>query len=77
MQTYYDVFVRTWWQENKGWPNGLEPCPGDKHYIARHVTRDNALKICEEYNSTHEPGQLSKKAEFEERYAQSLWLTSW
>jgi hypothetical protein len=66
METYYDVFVRTWWRLNPSWPDGLEPCPGKKRYIARHVTREDALGVCEQYNSTHEPGRLSKKAEFEE-----------
>jgi hypothetical protein len=78
METYYDVFHRTWWKKCRhnpsnlraprswGWPNGLEPGFGKKHYIAHHVTREDALELCEEYNSTHEPGRLSDKAEFEE-----------
>lgn len=66
METYYDVFVRTWWRENKNWPNGLEPHPGTKRYIARHVTYADAREICKNWNSEHEPGRLSKKAEFEE-----------
>lgn len=66
METYYHVFTRTWWAENPAWPNGLEPCPGERHYIARHVTYADARELCEEYNDTHEPGRLSLKAEFEE-----------
>ena len=66
METYYDVFVRTWWKESPGWPNGLEPCPGEKHYIGHHLIYEDALAMCDEYNSTHEPGRLSKKAEFTE-----------
>lgn len=61
----YDVFVRTWWKENPSWPNGLEPCPGERRYIARGVTYERARELCDEYNETHEPGRLSKKAEFE------------
>ena len=66
MQTYYNVFHRTWWAYNRSWPTGLEPCPGTRHYIARHVTREDALELCEEWNSSHDPGELSDKAEFEE-----------
>ena len=66
METYYDVFVRTWWKENPSWPNGLEPEAGKRRYIARHVTREDALELCQEYRATHDPGRLSKKAEFGE-----------
>lgn len=61
----YDVFVRTWWRKNPAWPNGLEPCPGRKRYLARRVTWAEARRMCEEYNTTHNPGRLSRKAEFE------------
>ena len=60
MQTYYDVFHRTWWDEAR------QPCPGKRHYIQRRVTLDDARELCREYNSTHEPGPMSDKAEFEE-----------
>jgi hypothetical protein len=64
----YDVFTRTWWKENKSgcWPNNLEPCPGEKTYLANNVSRETALLLCDEYNATHEPGRLSLKAEFTE-----------
>lgn len=63
----YAVFVRTWWKRNPSWPNGLEPSPGRKTYIKRRVnTLDEARQIVQQYNATHEPGRLSKKAEFEE-----------
>jgi hypothetical protein len=65
MAERYDVFVRTWWKENKSWPNGLEPSLGVKRYIVHDVDWAEARRICKEYNSTHEPGRLSKKAEFE------------
>jgi hypothetical protein len=67
-QKYYNVFHRTWWKEAEtpGWPNGLEPCAGKRHYIKKHVTYADARELCDEYNSTHEPGRLSDKAEFEE-----------
>ncbi len=66
METYYNVFVRTWWINNPEWPNGLEPGAGKRRYIRRHVTEADARAICKQYNDTHEPGRLSKKAEYEE-----------
>lgn len=66
MAIYYDVFVRDWYRENPVWPRGLEPCPGEKTYLAHHVTWVDAREICQEYREAHEPGRLSRKAEFEE-----------
>jgi len=66
MQTYYNVFHRTWWRNNPAWPDGLEPHPGAKTYLARHVTREDAREIAKQYNDSHKPGRLSRKAEFEE-----------
>ena len=66
MQTYYNVFVRNWWTPNAAYPNGLEPCPGRKTYVRKHVTYSDARAICQRYNETHKPGRLSRKAEFEE-----------
>ena len=63
----YRVFVRTWWKANKAWPSGLEPHAGRKTTLHRRVaTEDEARRICREYNSTHDPGRLSRKAEYEE-----------
>ena len=62
----YRVFTRTWWKNNPSWPNGLEPCPGRKHILAARVTEEEARGMCETYNATHEPGRLSRKAEYEE-----------
>lgn len=64
----YRVFVRNWWKENPNWPNGLEPAPrARKHYLpgTRFETEDEASAFCQEYNRTHKPGRLSRKAEFE------------
>lgn len=62
----YNVFHRTWWKRNKSWPGGREPHCGRKHYIQKRVaTEDEARSICRQYNSTHEPGFLSDKAEYE------------
>ena len=62
----YRVFHRTWWKENKDWPNGLEPDAGTKHHIIEVETIEEAKKECREYNRTHSPGRLSDKAEFEQ-----------
>ena len=62
----YDIFVRNWWKENPDWPEGLEPDGTDKKYLAYGIkTREEAIEICQEYNTTHKPGRLSRKAEFE------------
>lgn len=62
---YYDVFVRNWWRRDAG--GRIVPAPGArKTSLARHVTYEDARAICEEYNSTHKPGPLSRKAEFTE-----------
>jgi hypothetical protein len=61
----YNVFTRTWWKANKQWPDGLEPHMGRKTYLRHNVTREEALRICQEYNSTHKPGKFSRKAEFQ------------
>lgn len=65
----YTVFVRNWWKDNKNWPNGLEPDPTARKYIIyRNVdNEDKAREIAQEWNRTHKPGRLSRKAEFEEQ----------
>lgn len=63
--SYFNVFTRTWWRDNPAWPNGLEPWPGQRRYIARGVSEESARRLCAQYNSTHKPGRLSRKAEFE------------
>lgn len=65
----YRVFVRNWWRENAAWPNGLEPYSGGTQYhLATNVeTVEEAREIAQDYNKTHEPGRLSRKAEFEEQ----------
>jgi len=63
----YRVFTRTWWKDNPSWPNGLEPGAGRPHTLQKHIkTEEEAREICREYNATHEPGRLSRKAEYEE-----------
>ena len=67
MMEMFDVFHRTWWRPNPSWPDGREPGVGAKTYIARRVTEEEARAICREWNATHDPGPLSRKAEYEER----------
>ena len=62
----YRVFTRTWWKRNSGWPGGREPCPGRKTTIGKAKTEDEAREICRRYNESHDPGFLSRKAEYEE-----------
>ena len=61
----YTVFVRNWWKDNPAWPDGLEPCPGERSIIATGCTYSEARRRCEAYRATHEPGRYSNKAEFE------------
>lgn len=65
-QPLYNVFVRNWWKLNPSWPQGIEPCPGRKRYLERGLTYSEARRLCDNYNSTHKPGRLSRKAEFEQ-----------
>jgi hypothetical protein len=59
----YNVFVRNWWRIENG---RRVPDPGaQKRYIARGVSETEAREICAEYRANHEPGELSRKAEFE------------
>jgi hypothetical protein len=63
----YRVFVRNFWTANPAYPDGREPRPGRKTTIVRRVeTEDEACGICKQYNATHAPGALSRKAEYEE-----------
>lgn len=60
----YRVFHRTWWKENPSWPNGLEPEPGMETDIDIVDTEVEARKMCAEWNSRHNPGRLSRRAEY-------------
>lgn len=60
----YKIFTRTWWRHNPRWPNGLEPCAGRRYTIDRADTEQEAQAICREWNATHKPGRLSRKAEY-------------
>lgn len=59
----YNVFVRTWWKENKSWPNGLEPHMGRKTFLAYNLNYEDAILRAKQYNDSHNPGRYSRKAE--------------
>jgi len=63
----YKVFTRTWWKHNSDgtWPNNLEPCPGRKTSLGYASTEAEARQMCKEYNDSHKPGRLSRKAEYQ------------
>jgi hypothetical protein len=62
----YRVFIRNWWKVNKSRPNGLEPdASARKTTYCYASTYEEAQQICQQYNATHKPGKLSRKAEFE------------
>lgn len=60
----YHVFVRSWWLPDSSAPDGRKPGPGSKTTLGYTETEEEAREMCREYNSTHEPGKLSIKAEY-------------
>lgn len=62
----YNVFTRTWWKKNREWPQGRKPHAGRKSYLRRGIaTEAEARALCQEWNRNHDPGPLSRKAEYE------------
>ena len=65
----YRVFTRTWWKPatSPGWPGGREPQPGKKSYRNHPAGLDfaQAKDYCQIWNTNHNPGRWSRKAEFE------------
>lgn len=66
MQKKYRVFHRTWWKKNPAYPNGREPHAGKATHIGYADTIQQAQDMCRVWNANHDPGPLSRKAEFEE-----------
>ena len=60
----WEVFTRTWWKDNPEWPDGREPCIGPSRKIGTASTIEEARRMCREWNASHPPGRLSRKAEF-------------
>jgi len=63
LPTRFHVFHRTWWRRLPG--GGREPGAGPKTTLARVASEVEARAICRQYNATHAPGPLSRKAEYE------------
>lgn len=63
----YTVFIRSWYRKEG---KNYVPNPGARRTILRDNirTQEEARKICEEYNSTHNPGPTSRKAEYTSNY---------
>ena len=61
-----DVFIRNWykWQYNQYGQKTRVPHAGRKVYLVRGVSEQEARRICGQYNDTHNPGPLSRKAEY-------------
>lgn len=66
----YRVFTRTWWRSNPAYPQGREPGAGTRSYRGHPdgLTYEEAQRYCKDWNATHNPGKLSRKAEFEEAH---------
>lgn len=62
----FHVFTRVWWKRNPEWPNGREPHLGRKTTINWFQTEESARAACKQYNDSHDPGPMSRKAEYEE-----------
>jgi hypothetical protein len=64
----FHVFVCNWWTRDPNDRNKRVPGAGPKRTLARNVaTIEEARAIARQYNEKHEPGFLSRKAEFEEQ----------
>ena len=63
-QPTYSVFVRDWWHYS---PSGKLEAGGwsERETLAEGITLAEARELCREYNESHDPGPLSRKAEFE------------
>jgi len=65
----FEIRVRNWWKKNPDWPDGREPCatPWNKAWLlCTASTEEEARAICQDWNATHKPGKLSRKAEYSE-----------
>jgi len=63
----FTVFTRTWWTRDPALPAGRICRPGRKYTLADRVaTEAEALEICRRYNDSHDPGPLSRRAEYDE-----------
>lgn len=63
----YQIFVRSWYKKDPV-TKKMVPHMGRKTTIDYAKTIEEARKICEEYNNSHNPGPTSRKAEFTSSY---------
>lgn len=63
----FTIFVRSWWKYKTDLygRKTLVPNPGARRtVIATRNTEQEARDYCQDYNNTHKPGPLSRKAEY-------------
>lgn len=69
----FTIFVRNWYKYETMWDNRtgkkigkrIVPNPRARRtVIATRNTEQEARDYCQEYNNTHKPGPLSRKAEY-------------
>lgn len=59
----YKVFVRNWWKRDAA--GRVVPDPSArKTTLATRLSEAEARAMCQQYRETHEPGPLSRKAEY-------------
>ena len=58
----YTVFIRDWYVRDAS--GRIVPGPGEQDIVAEGCTWAEARRRCDEYNDSHEPGELSRKMEF-------------
>lgn len=65
-QARYYVFTRTWWSMENG---RRVPGAGKRSMRGhpRNLSFAEAQAYCREWNATHKPGPLSRKAEFDQQ----------
>ena len=65
----YQVFTRNWWKyEYRNGKKEIVPGPGRKTILGYTNSEQDARTVCKEYNDTHKPGPLSRKAEYTSSY---------
>ena len=66
----YKVFVRNWWKwetDRFGMKRLVPDSRARKTTLVKRVeTEKEAREICKKYNDSHNPGSLSRKAEYTE-----------
>lgn len=60
----YVIFTRNWWKQNAR-TGQLEPdSSARKTTVGYAQTETEAREFCREWNNSHNPGKLSRKAEY-------------